>query len=95
MGKPDEIHCPITTSNGDVLDIWEYSLATIDENQHTRRAAVAFGCFLLWPLLPIGLIALACMESEYSYDNYFLKFVNNLLTQWGRRADVFPVQMNR
>lgn len=93
IGQPDEIRNPVTVSNGDVIDIWEYSLATVDENQESKRLGVAIGCFCLCPLLPLGFIPLACMDSPYTYDTYFLKFVNELLSRWGRRSDVgLPAQ---
>lgn len=86
LGKPDEIHCPIVNSKGDVIDIWEYSLATVDEIKANRRLGVTIGCLLLFP--PLAFIPAACMESEFSYDTYFLKFINNFLSQWGRRSDI-------
>lgn len=85
MGKPHEILCPVTNSNGDIIDIWEYSLATVDENQENKRLIFQLGgWFLFWPLLCVP----AAWESPYSYDIYFLKFVNELLSKWGRRSDL-------
>ncbi len=85
MGKPDEIHCPVTTRRGDVIDIWEYNLATVDREKENRRIAFQLcGWFLFWPLLCFPY----AWESSYEYDTYFLKFVNNLLLQWGKRMDV-------
>jgi len=86
MGTPDEIRCPIVTVKGDVIDIWEYRLATLDEEQWSKNFVVTLGCCLLFP--PLAFIPAVCMPSALSYDIYFLKFINNFLSQWGRRSDV-------
>lgn len=91
MGQPDEIHCPIVDKNNHVIDIWEYNLATTDENQWTKNFCVTLLCCLVF--LPLVIIPACCMDSPYHYDNYFLKFDNDLLVQWGSRRDIeWPTQ---
>ncbi len=38
MGEPDEIRCPVVTIKGDIIDIWEYKLATIIQTVRQRRS---------------------------------------------------------
>lgn len=85
MGKPDEIRCPVVTPQGDVIDIWEYKLGTINETRLNKKTAFLFcGLFIFWPLLCFP----TAWESPYDYSIYFLKFVNNLLVQWGKPYEI-------
>ena len=85
IGKPDEIQCPIIDKKGNVIDIWKYNLATVDENIESRHLTFQLcGWLLFWPLLCFPY----AWESPYEYDAYFLKFVNNLLIKWGGRSDI-------
>ena len=93
MGKPEEIWCPKTNSKGDIIDIWVYRLGTLDDERWSRRFLVTLGCFALCP--PLAFIPAACMKSEWDFDLYFLKFVNNFLSQWGRLSDLELPAANR
>jgi hypothetical protein len=85
IGQPDEILTPMTDSKGNIIEIWEYSLATVDRNQQAKKIVTELGLFAICP--PLTFIPSLCMESEYNYDTYFLKFVNDFLFKWGRRSD--------
>jgi hypothetical protein len=85
MGRPDAIHSPIYTRNGDVIDIWEYCLATVDEGKKGAKTALqCCGWLLFWPCLCFP----QAWQSHYDFEIYFLKFVNNYLSQWGRRYEI-------
>lgn len=84
MGEPSEIR---TTKNsaGQEIDVWEYRLATVNENQRSKRITVAvLSSLFFWP----GLLALPCMDSQYSYDNYYVEFKNNHVSRWGKSCDL-------
>ena len=85
IGKPDEKHCPYIAKNGDVVDIWEYKLAEVDEMKFNRRMSLQIsGWFLFWPLLFFP----QAWEDPYTYQMYFLEFINNVLTRWGKSCDL-------
>lgn len=102
MGQPDFVHSSIKDTNGDIIDIWEYELATTNENQFTKRFAASFplsmlslgltltpGLQLLGLLTsPLAYIPLVCMDSPFEYDTYYLKFINEILSKWGTYLDV-------
>lgn len=90
MGKPDTISSPIIDKKGNIIDIWEYSLATVNENQESKQLCAVIVLCLLCPIL--ALIPALCMESPYSYEDYFLKFVNSLLFSWGKKVDIRIIQ---
>lgn len=86
MGKPDTISSPFIDKKGNTIDLWEYSLATVNENQESKQlGATILSCFIC-PIL--AFIPVLCMESPYSYEDYFLKFVNSLLSSWGKKAQI-------
>lgn len=85
MGQPDQIRCPLTDRKGNVIDIWEYNLATVDENKENRRVTLQLcGWLLFWPCLCFP----AAWDTGYDYDTYLLKFVNHLLAQWGKESEM-------
>lgn len=85
LGKPDEVYCSTLSSNGDIIDTWVYNLATVDEVQENKRTMFQLGGWLLfWPLLCFP----SAWQSPYTFDNYFLKFVNNFLSTWGRSFEL-------
>lgn len=101
MGEPDEIHAPIKDNDGNVVDIWEYNLAAIDENQVVKQFSVSFPLALLGlslqfiPGFPLAValmfscssfIPAAVMESPYHYETYLIKFVNDILAHWGKKV---------
>ena len=84
IGKPDEIYCPTIHRNGDIEDVWEYNLATVDENKLNRGLAQRIcGLFLFWPLLCFP----STWESPYEYHIYLLQFINDHLFRWGKKSD--------
>lgn len=85
LGRPDEMSCPYIDDRGDLIEVWHYNLATVDKNQQSRLFYATFGTWLLCP--PLVFVPRLCMESPYEYDFYFLEFVNNWLSRWGRSAD--------
>ena len=89
IGKPDNIRCPFINKKNEVVDIWEYSLATVDANKEEKQLLVSiFGGIFFWPLL----LAIPFMESPYDYEIYCLEFVNDFLFRWGRSSEI--VQKN-
>jgi hypothetical protein len=86
IGQPDEIRSPIITRNGDVVDIWEYNLVTVDQDQATNNILATLGVFVICP--PLAFIPAVCMKSPNSYEDYFLKFVNDFLIEWGRSTEL-------
>ncbi len=103
MGQPDFVHTPTTNIKGETIDIWEYELATTDENQWSKQFAASFSLTLmsltlgfipgfpreLYALtIPISYAPLIFMDSPYDYNTYFLKFVNDFLSKWGSASDV-------
>ncbi len=85
LGRPDEMSFPYVDDRGDLIEVWHYNLATVDKNQQSRLFYATFGTWLLCP--PLVFVPRLCMESPYEYDFYFLEFVNNWLSRWGRSAD--------
>jgi hypothetical protein len=91
MGEPAEVS-RVKSSSGQEVDVWEYRLATVDENQKSKRVAVAVvSSIFFWP----GLFALPCMDSQYSYDNYYVEFQNNHVCRWGKSCDLGLERMQR
>lgn len=85
IGKPDDIKCPTTNYKGDVIDIWEYSLATVDQNKKTKQTFVSIlaGLFF-WPIY----LFIPFMDSPYDYDMYYLEFINSYLSRWGKSSEL-------
>ena len=91
MGEPTEVS-RVTNSAGQEVDVWEYRLASLDENQRSRRVTVAVvSSIFFWP----GLFALPCMDSQYSYDNYYVEFQNNHVLRWGKSCDLGLEKMRK
>ncbi len=84
MGEPTETS-KTKNAYGQEVEIWEYKLATVDENQRSKRTTVTvISTIFFWP----GLFALPFMDPKYSYDNYFVEFQNNHVLRWGKSADL-------
>ena|SRR6185436_7777211 len=86
LGRPDEMSCPLIDDKGNIVEMWYYNLASVDENQQSRVLSATLGTWLLCP--PLVFLPGLCMQSPYEYDCYFLEFVNNWLCRWGARADI-------
>lgn len=84
MGKPTETS-KTKNAYGQEIEAWEYELATVDENQRSKRTTVTVvSVIFFWP----GLFVLPFMDPKYSYDNYVVEFQNNHVIRWGKSADL-------
>ena len=91
MGAPIETS-KTTNKSGQEVEVWEYRLATVDENQRAKRNTVTVvSSIFFWP----GLFALPFMEPKYSYDNYYVEFQNNHVSRWGKSCDLGLERMQR
>jgi hypothetical protein len=93
IGKPDSISSPIIDKKGNIIDIWEYSLATVNQNQKTKQLAATIVLALICPIT--AFIPVVCMDSPYCYSDYFLKFVNNLLFSWGEKSEMRLIEVSK
>jgi hypothetical protein len=89
MGEPDTVAASCVDKKGNEIDIWEYNLGIRDEEMHNTKVLFQVGGWILfWPLLCFP----QAWRSSWTYETYFLKFVNKLLAQWGRKADIINIQ---
>lgn len=85
MGKPDEIYPSVKDENENVIDIWVYKLAVSNDGKYAKKVALqTCGWLLFWPLLFVP----GAWSSTYDYECYFVKFVNNILYEWGSRSAI-------
>jgi len=92
MGSPEFVSCPRENDKGETVDLWEYSLYTLDDNADDKKMVVCFVAGLVfWPLL----IVFPFMESSYNYETYVLEFVDSLLNRWGRRSEFARLKLAR
>lgn len=88
LGEPD-ITTSSVDSQGRVIDVWEYSLGIRDEGKHKTKVVMQVcGWLLFWPLLCFP----HAWESSWTFETYFLKFVNKMLHKWGKKIDISDVQ---
>lgn len=88
LGEPDEILCPIINEKNERIDYWIYSLGTLNLAQYHKLMDSVWGFVFVYPLYPVGVIMRAFMESDHVYHDYYLKFVNDLLTKWDMRKNL-------
>ena len=91
MGKPTETS-RIKNEDGAETEIWDYRLATVDENQRGKRITVTvLSTIFFWP----GLFALPFMDPKYSYDDYSVEFKNGRVIRWGKSIDLYLENTHR
>jgi|GEM_PF-2489971 hypothetical protein len=89
MGEPETVVPSMVDSRGNRIDIWEYNLGIRDEEMHNTKIMFQVGgWFLFWPLLCFP----QAWKSSSTYETYFFKFVNKMLSRWGKKVDVIDVQ---
>lgn len=89
LGEPDAIAASCVDREGKEIDVWKYNLGIRDEEKHNTKVMFQVGGWLLfWPLLCFP----QAWGSSWNYEEYFLKFVNKLLSSWGRKTDIIDVQ---
>ena len=89
LGEPDTVVASCVDSRGNDVDIWEYNLGIRDEDKHhTKVLFQVGGWFLFWPLLCFP----QAWQSSWTYDIYFFKFVNKVLSKWGRKTDIVEIE---
>lgn len=89
LGEPDAVAVSTEDSKGNEIDIWEYNLGIRDEEKHNTKVLFQVGgWFLFWPLLCFP----QAWRSSWTYEIYYFKFVNRLLSKWGRKTDIIDIQ---
>lgn len=89
MGDPETVVSSTVDGRGNQVDIWEYELGIRNEEIHNTKIMFQVGgWFLFWPLLCFP----QAWKSSWTYETYFFKFVNKMLSRWGKKIDVIDVQ---
>lgn len=82
VGTPDEIRGSIKNVDDDVVTVWQYDLYS----KSSAWANLGLGIF---PFFTISWWT-PTLGNYNRPDSYWLYFVNNYLTQWGRAGDWRP-----
>lgn len=86
IGAPDVTHSPGINKKGELIDLWEYNLATHDKVKDSKLTAATIVAQAVFP--PLAAIPSLVMDSPYSYHDYLLKFVNDALACWGKKNEM-------